>query len=309
MRDSACSPPWTNVYGVARTTLACGTLLTLLANDAEALFKPAGSTLASLLTPVPLSKLSLFFLVPEQHLEVARWFAIVCLLVVASGWRPRLTGVLHWWISCSFAVSCAVVEGGDQVIAVMTALLIPVTLTDPRRWHWSTLPDGEASLGRKLAALVAASSFLMIRLQVAGIYFHAAVGKMEAREWVNGTAVYYWLTNPVFGLGDWLQPLVLPWLSSALVVTAATWGAMLLEVFLFMGLVMEKRWRPALLCAGLAFHFSILVMHGLVSFFFAMAGALVLYLRPRDQPFHVPVSMLRSIAWKARLRWVPAVLR
>ncbi len=37
---------------------------------------------------------------------------------------------------------------------------------------------------------------------------------------------------------------------------------------------------------GLLFHFSIVIVHGLVSFFFATAGALILYLHPIDKAFN-----------------------
>jgi hypothetical protein len=52
-----------------------------------------------------------------------------------------------------------------------------------------------------------------------------------------------------------------------------------------MALFMDKKYRRYLLVLGLCFHLAIAVVHGLVSFFFAMAGALVLYLRAPEHPF------------------------
>jgi antimicrobial peptide system SdpB family protein len=234
----------------------------------------------------------LFELSSAADLPAARWCAILILAAVVIGWRPRITGVLHWWVSLSFSLSCAIVDGGDQVATVLTTLLVPVTLTDPRKWHWSAPP----ALKGKAAALVAGSAFTVIRLQVAAIYFHAAVGKIGVEEWANGTAVYYWFTHPVFGLNQSLLPLLLPVLVSPWGVVLFTWGAMLLEVVLFTGLVADRRWWPMLLWLGLAFHFGILIIHGLMSFFFAMAGALILYLRPRDRPFALSWQPLRMLA-------------
>lgn len=286
LRHPAVAPPWSNVHGLARTLLAAGTLLTLTVHDARTLFAPTGRTLEELTASIPLARASLFFLVPD--LELARWLAIAGLALVASGWRPRWTGALHWWISASFAISCVLIDGGDQVTAVLTALLVPVTLTDPRRWHWSATPAEPRRLSGKTAALVASSALLVTRLQVAAIYLHAAVGKMAVTEWVDGTAIYYWFTHPVFGLPATLQPLAMPILSSALGVTLVTWGTIAFELLLAAALVADRRlWRP-LLVAGLAFHAGIVVAHGLVTFYFAMAGALVLYLRPHGQPFAWP---------------------
>lgn len=67
-----------------------------------------------------------------------------------------------------------------------------------------------------------------------------------------------------------------------------------------MALVMPKKAWGFLLPLGIAFHVGIAVVHGLVSFGFAMIAALVLYLRPTDEPFALPafdrpsVSMLKS---------------
>lgn len=294
LRHPDAAPPWSNVYGLARSLLAAGTLLTLAVHDARTLFAPTGQTLEELTAAIPLARASLFFLVPD--LELARWLAIAGLALVVSGWRPRWTGVLHWWISASFAISCVLIDGGDQVTAVLTALLVPATLTDPRPWHWSALPAPSRRLSGKTAALVAASALLVVRLQVAAIYLHAAVGKLGVTEWVDGTAVYYWFTHPVFGLPAALQPIAMPVLSSALGVTLITWGTIALELLLAAALVADRRlWRP-LLVAGLVFHAGIVGAHGLVTFFFAMAGALVLYLRPHERPFAWPGRLAERAA-------------
>ncbi len=67
-------------------------------------------------------------------------------------------------------------------------LLLLITLTDPRKWHWSTSPlEGKRTLG-KITAFI---SYFVIRIQVAVLYFHSTVAKLSQQEWVDGTAVYY----------------------------------------------------------------------------------------------------------------------
>lgn len=288
--------PWTNVYGVARTLLALGTLGTLLFSHSSSLFRPAAGR-PDVRRCDGFSEISLFCQLPADRLEWARWIAIAILLVVASGWRPRITGLLHWWVAVSVTSSAVLIDGGDHVTTIFTLLLLPVTLTDRRKWHWER-GVAEAPLSERATALrlIALSALVAARIQLAIVYFHAAVAKIPVEEWANGTAVYYWFTDPAMGMADWMRPVLLPVLANPIGVSLLTWGPMLLEVVLFMGLTMDRRWWKYLLIAGIGFHGGIALVHGLVSFWFAMSGALILYLRPADQPFplpHAPPALAR----------------
>jgi antimicrobial peptide system SdpB family protein len=134
-------------------------------------------------------------------------------------------------------------------------------------------------------SIIARSALKVARLQVCLIYFHAAIAKLSQTEWGNGTAMYYWLTNPVFGFSEPIRGISLPLLRSPVGVTALTWGVITLEVLLAAAIVMEKSKYPRLLGPAILFHAAIVLGHGLFSFFFAMAGALIVYLRPADCPF------------------------
>jgi hypothetical protein len=54
---------------------------------------------------------------------------------------------------------------------------------------------------------------------------------------------------------------------------------------------MNKRYWHYLLVMGISFHVMIIIVHGLPTFFMAMASALVLFLRPFDEPFKLPQSV------------------
>ena len=278
----AHSRPWTNVYGLGRSLLAAGTASTLIFSSSNALFRPAWGV-----SEVPictgLSRIGVFC-ASFHHLELARWIAVIILVIVASGWRPRYMGLLHWWVSFSLATSAVMVDGGDQVTAVLTLLLLPVTLTDRRAWHWQNSEHHVADW----KYLLAISSLVAVRIQVAGIYFHAAVGKLGVQEWTDGTALYYWITHPDFGASRLVWHLVEPLVRHGTTLALMTWGAIILELFLFAALVMPKKAWSYFLLAGLTFHAGIAIIHGLVSFSLAMAGALVLYLRPSEKPFIAP---------------------
>lgn len=308
IRSWTQSNPWTNVYGVGRTLLALSGAAVLAVNDTHVLFHPA------LGTPDPpvctsMSTASLFCMLPDAYVELGRWIAVGILLVVASGWRPRVTGMLHWWVAYSFMSTGVLVTGGEAITALLTLLLVPITLTDPRRWHWSSLGKDAVESTSAYARVVAWGAWLLIRIQVAGVYFHSAVGKVTVEEWANGTALYYWLVDPAYGMPPWAEPLLLPLVTHAVGVTVLTWGVVLFEFFLFAGLVMDRRWRPYLLVLGILFHAGIAVLQGLLSFSVIMFGALIMYLRPLNRPFDLDrvAPYVRSL--KARLRLTRRTVR
>jgi sporulation delaying protein B len=283
---------WTNVYGLSRTLLALSTAGTLLFNNSGTLFTPVSSPY-----PLPLclglARISLFCLFPPGYLGIVRFLAAFGLLIVASGWRPRWTGILHWWLSLSFALSAATPDGGDQLAADLALLLVPVTLTDRRRWHWDAPQVGNSgSVAYILKVLIAASALTVVRIQVAAVYFHAAIAKFRVEEWRDGTALYYWFTNPIVGAKGIVAQGVAFLAKSDTVIPLMTWGSIGIEVLLFMALLTPKKsWAPFLFL-GVTFHLFIALFFGLTSFSMVMTGALLLYLRPPEKEFFrtTPVS-------------------
>ena len=282
--------PWTNVYGFARTLLALATASTLIFNETHILFRPGAG-----IPEFPICKdvgVIGIFCLGRGNLELARWIAAAILLIVASGWRPRYTALFHWWISFSLNSSALTLDGGDQITAVLTLLLLPLALTDNRRWHWQSVVWTESHSALEcLRRVIALTAHIALRFQMSIVYFHAAVGKLNVDDWVNGTVLYYWFSDSRVGLANWSRAII-PVLRTPFV-AAITWSAIVLELFLFMALVMPKAAWRYLLMAGIAFHVAIAVTMGLISFSTAMVAALVLYLRPFEQEF--AFSFVRSL--------------
>jgi len=268
--------PWTNLCGLARTLLALCTLTALLGHSAEELFFHLPNQ-AELMHDSPIGQFSLFYLL-RDYPDLAVWIAIGILLVVILGWRPRYTGVCHWYVAASFAASCLLVQGGDQVVANLTLLLLPVTLLDDRKNHWHRPEESSSASENDYRKLVANSCFIVARIQVAVIYFFAGVSKLNVTEWANGTALYYWALHPIFGAPDWLRVLIEPILVLSAPVLFLTWGAILFEVLLAACLLAKEKYKPIMLVLGVLFHFGIWLIHGLFAFMLAMIGALLLYL-------------------------------
>lgn len=277
MRPLVEEAPWTSVYGAARTSIAFGTFITLVGNDADVLFRPMGRTLTEAAHEAVMH--INFFALWGDELESARLVAAAILLAVMAGYRPVFTGVLHYWISASFAAACVPAQGGDHVAVVLSLLLLPVTLTDFRQWHWQKPPSLD-KVRQHVLAHVAWSSIFVARLQVGVIYLWAGTSKLVVPEWRDGTAVYYWFLDPKIGLPVEYHQLVLPILANPWAVSLLTWLPVVLELALFAAVVMRREARPFLLPIAVLFHLGNVVVFGLVSFFFSMLGALIVLLVP-----------------------------
>jgi antimicrobial peptide system SdpB family protein len=281
-RHYSDSNPYTNIPGLARSMLALSTLTTLLCNDWSLLF-PEHYEKSIVVTSV-LDKANLFHLAGYANLDIALWFSVAVLGAVISGILPQVTCFFHFWVTFSFFRYCPIVEGGDQIASIVSMLLIPVMVFDNRSNHWHK----PKSRQRSLINIWGNMTILFIQVQVAVVYFHAFAGKLVVEEWINGTATYYWFTHNIFGFSSLLQSPGEMLMKSSFIVTSTTWGTLLLEILLFAALFMSERRRLYLLYAGIFFHFGIVVVHGLLSFFFSMTACLIIYLHPAFKPVSYP---------------------
>lgn len=275
LRDFLANPLWGPALGTARTLLAAGTLITVGLTDHRALFAPAAG-----IPPGPRCDdvlAATLFCWPGAPVGTLRWVAVAVLLVVASGWRPRWTCVPHWYVSWSLFATATIADGGDQVTAVLTLLLIPVGLADSRRWHWQR---DEPTLDRPAwRVAVPVMTRYVIRLQLAVLYFQAAASKFGVEQWVEGTATYYWLSNPTFGAAGAVRWAMDAAASVPILQAGLTWGAVAIELGIALAILFaSSAVRRATLIAGIALHAGIALTLGIVSFSLAMFGALILAL-------------------------------
>lgn len=278
-------PVWTNVYGLARSLLALGTLITLVLNPVSVLFRPI---LGVDKVPVchGIAKDISIFCMLEGNLVIAKLICVLILIVVITGYLPALTGFLHCWVSFSFMNSAILVDGGDHITSILTFLLLPITVTDSRRNHWAPFSKNSSqTILYKFRYIIALPAYWVIRIQVSVVYLHAAIAKCSVNEWLNGTAIYYWFIDPSFGYSSWLNVILKPLIINPVTVSLITWFVIIFEFLLFAALISTKQIKIILFILGILFHIGIALIHGLGSFAVAMSGALTLYLYPWQKDF------------------------
>jgi len=266
---------WTNFLGLSRTLLALSTFITLLFNNTTLLFFSGVSNE----NKPNIDNLSLNVYTWFPSIEYGYWLSIGILFFVIIGVFPRITCFFHWLVTYSYFNLTTIADGGDQIASIVTFLLIPICIFDKRKWHWHR-KNYEHNFYENMIANI---FHWLIVLQVFIIYFFAAVGKFDVEEWKNGTALYYWFTEPLFGPTNFYMPLIDFILKSSFLSTFLTWLVLLFELTLsFTIFTSNKKIKRKLLIAGILFHFGILIFFGLVSFFLTMTACLILFLNSKN---------------------------
>lgn len=260
----------TNSIGLARSILALGLFLTLVFNSNEVLFYSSSNVIS--FHPNNINFLSIYLFI--QNTQLAKLISIVILFFVIIGIYPRITCILHFWVTYSFLSSVHIADGGDQIAVIISFLLIPVYLLNPNRWHWQ-INETKSFYSKTIAFY----TLLLLKLQAIVIYFHSSVGKFPVIEWTEGSALYYWFNDPVFGLKKSLKPLFDIIFKNPIFTFYANWSVMFLELFIVLAIMSSsKKMKKYALISGLVFHLFIVLVHGLFSFYFSMASLLILSL-------------------------------
>ena len=267
-----------SIIGFARSLLALGMLLTLIFNDIDLLIP--SHYLATLNQHSLTYHCNFFLMFNPSHLFLTRFLAISILILIISGYFMQITSILHFWITASFVLVRPVYAGGDNIYMLLTLLLVPVCIFDNRKNHWSNhyLESGIFFFMQNLF-------LFFIKIQVAYIYYDSVFRKLHVKEWRDGTLIYYWFNHNFFGLNAPFSNIIKPLLDRLPFSLCITWGTLLFETVMSLGFLFSGEKRLVLLKWGIIFHFSILMIHGYASFFFAMSAALFLYLYPEKKSF------------------------
>lgn len=261
---------WTNTLGVARAFLALCTLVNIVFNY-NVFLK---------------SKIDNFNIFYYLEGDIGKIFSILILLTVISGYFPRYTCIPHWWVAFSYFRGSFLVEGGDQLAAILTFLLIPIMLGDTRINHYTI---NEQKPKKYIFKAMAFYSYLLILIQVSFLYLQASVSKLSGEEWSNGTAVYYWLNDSLFGIEKHYFNKITFLFSNNKIMFLLNFMPLLIEFFLFLLIfVMDKKKVVKIgFILGIFLHLSFSLSFGLISFGFSMTGALILYIYAWRKDFNI----------------------
>lgn len=269
--------PWTNVLGLGRSLIALSAALTYLLTPSVFLFNPVDDALRAH-CDASIGWLAWPCWFSEDSVAVAQLFAGALCLIVASGWWPALTAVPLALLLIALPLVSSAPDGGDQLAGILGLLLLPVSLTDWRRNSWVD-PRGDRLLRSR--AFVANLGLALVKAQVSVVYLVACLGKLGSPEWADGSALFYWVRNNVFGAPQYLRPIVVWVTEQPLLVTALTWGTLLLEFTLAIAIFLPSPFRTrALLPVAILFHIGIWLVLGVSSFAFVMCGALLFLVIP-----------------------------
>ncbi len=265
-----------NKLAFVRSILAFGSLLLIAFNNIEEMtnfeiFQVEANSMESIYLMKQASIFNLF------DSFIAKLISIIILLFVFSGYFPQVSSLLQTWVHLSICNSFVGVDGGDQIASNLSLLLIPICIFDNRINQWS-VEKPINSVKRKAVNVFFNVYFYLIFLQVAIIYFHSGIGKLYSSEWRDGTCIYFWFTDNVFGAPIWLQK-IYSIVTLSNFTPLFTWLIIIIELGLFCCiLATNKKIKKTFLILGLSLHFFIAITHGLITFFFSMAAALILYL-------------------------------
>ena len=270
--------PFNINVAIARSLMAVALALTLLFTDIYDLF--IVDVFVSKGETELLKELSFFVLFGWQNLQIAKAVAILLLLMVVSGRFMKITSILHWWITLSYMHTSALVEGGEQIAAIMTLAFIPLCWFDNRKSHWdNTVPLTSIS---KSALFVGQIIIALIFIQISYLYFQAGSAKLAFNEWKDGTVMYYWLTSNIFGFTPMTEYYILDEfiLKNEFLLLLMAWGSMFVEIVLSFSLFSTWEFRKFAFVLGVSFHFVVYIFIGLATFGLFMTASLVIYALP-----------------------------
>lgn len=264
--------PW---MGIGRTVVALGQLSVFVFAEPLSLFVPVAGSSFEDSCSTWYGQFSYFCFLPS--VDVACWLSVLGLVIVASGFLPTITCVIHAYASVSFVAVLTLPDGGDLIASAISLLLVPLLITDTRLSVWKPSSGGGGGIRQGIQV----GSQFGLRIQVAFIYFNSATAKFAVEPWANGSEMYYVVRQEMFGASGWLGELSRWATSFPLVTLGMSWGAIGIELCIVV-LCFSKKKKAAIAAISLTLflHVGIGLLIGINSFAMNMVGAVVLAVYP-----------------------------
>ena len=252
-----------------------------LAMDFELWFGEAGAVpYEAARSAIDPDTITLFTLLPRTGTGLLACAAIMLLqaFLLMIGWMSRFNAacVFIWLVSLQHR-NHLLFDGEDVFFRLFALFLVFM----PIGACWSVDAWRRRRLGKTLLPVEAAGSGWALRLlqiQLALIYLSSVWLKLDGKEWLDGSALWY-----VYRLDDVFGRMPLPTLltDSAPILLVSGWLVILVEAFLVLALwFRETRW-PALIL-GFGLHLALELTMNLFLFEWLMMLALTSHLRGEE---------------------------
>ncbi|WP_239700479.1 MULTISPECIES: sporulation-delaying protein SdpB family protein [unclassified Mammaliicoccus] len=269
--------PYSPILGVVRSVIAFSLLLTLTLNSSNTLFKPISQETD--IINCNYKEFTAFCSMNHDtyfDINITKYVVIICLIMIIIGYLPQLMGILHFYIAYSVQNTMSIVDGGDQVAMVMTFWLMLISLFDNRINHWH-----KKSNGWENNKVIGWGLITALNVQISYLYLNSAVTKMKNKEWLDGSAVYYYLNDNLYGLPRPLYNLF-DFALETPIVGLITWGTLILQLLIFASIFSSYRFKKIVFYLAIFMHEIFALFMGLVSFSIVMLAVLIFYFHIYD---------------------------
>ncbi|MDQ1164409.1 HTTM domain-containing protein [Flavobacterium sp. SORGH_AS_0622] len=228
----------------------------------------------------------------ERNVKIFCVMGIVFSLFFTLGILKKISTLLIFFILFIFKIcNIYLIDSGDDVISVLLPFLLFVdsySLVD----SYEKFSQKVKSRYRDLFDLTSRIFSFAIMFQICIIYFFAALHKISAEVWQNGTAIYYILNSEDFS-GSFLNSYITKpvWL-----VMFLTWFTIFFQ-FMFPFLVWTKRTKKIMLLLGVLFHLGIFFLMRIDNFSIIMIACYAIFLTDEEYNF---------LKLKFKLNFLPA---
>lgn len=227
------------------------------------------STLESILVFIPVREYSWpgWLLHLPLHLFIfgVPAFVIVFTLILLTGLAARLnylsSFLVFWFSVCLSKFLFPVLNGSDLVLNLF--LLIGLIVPTAPTLKWNSLNEYKK--------LISAFGVLLVKVEIALIYFLSGYDKLVTDSWRNGDAIFSitnldFFSNPNFVL----QP-------SGVTAQVIAWTVILFEIS-FAFFIWFEKFKKYWLLAGVIFHLAIIIFMGLLDFGLVMILSYLIFI-------------------------------
>ncbi|AKK02483.1 hypothetical protein CEPID_03015 [Corynebacterium epidermidicanis] len=264
-----------NANLLLRRSIALSLMLTLIFTPVEFLITPSAVNLEPLRCEGTLKKALFFCIVPVEFLTLGKWVAVVLCGLVIVGKYLFLSSLILFWISSTMFHMIPTSDGGEQIALCLSTLLLIYSLGGLAETFKKRI--GFKSRGAEAWHYV---WHLMIKIQMAVVYFQAGIAKLGVESWADGSEIYYDLLNPMFGATGWRLKLAMLIVDYDFILLAITWGTISAEVFISYAIFGGDSAKKVALTLAVLLHSSIAIFLGIVSFSIVMIGGAIYALLP-----------------------------